>query len=161
MEDKVILKKVIHATREIVFQYWTDPVLLEKWATTRNLKLQIPQFDPRTNGEYIYEHLSDSGPFICKGRFVEFIPNNRITLEDHITAPDRKIIFDKLRTSVSFTDDREGTLMTIMQSGHPDEDSRYFCEISLQETIERLVELIENMRFRPGQQLRAHQVRPG
>lgn len=159
MEHKITLKKLIHAPREIVFKYWTDPVLVEKWATPRDMTLKIPYFDARTGGKYRYEHRGSSGTIICHGRFEEFIPEHKLSTTDHVETLEGMPIFDRIETKVTFMDDMHGTAVMMYQTGFPDEKARSDCELALEEAMTKLVELIENMRFRPGQELRAHHVR--
>lgn len=159
MEHKITLKKMIHAPRELVFKYWTDPVLIEKWASARDMTLRIPHFDARSGGSYRYEHSRQGQMIICEGRFLEYIPENKLTIADHVITPDGKTIFDRLETSVTFMDDMNGTKLIINQSGFPDEDSRNDCEDAMEEVMNKLQELVEYMRFQPGQELRRHQVR--
>lgn len=159
MHDTLVIKQLLHASKEFVFQYWTEPEHLQKWARPKSMSLRIPQFEAKSGGKFKYEYMSSEGPYISRGQFNEFIPNQKLTHTETVISPEGKVLFEKLETVVTFQDDLNGTMVTVKQSGIPSESCHYHLQEAWEQIFESLNDLIDSIRFRPGQQLRLHQVR--
>jgi uncharacterized protein YndB with AHSA1/START domain len=49
------------APRELVFKAFTDPKLMVKWLSPKNLKLKIHKFEPKSGGSWHYSHFDENG----------------------------------------------------------------------------------------------------
>lgn len=159
MKDSLHFRQQFPASKGEVFKFFTQPNLLEKWATPKGMTLKIPLLDPKTGGQYRYEHRTADGMYVCTGVFKEFIPEQKLVHLDHVINPDGKVIYDQLESTVTFMDNPGGTIVNINVSGFQDQGSMDGCEQGWNESLQNLVELFDHIRARPGQELRSHQAR--
>lgn len=61
---KIVIKKVINARREQVFNAWTKPELMQKWFFPRNWTAKTTN-QLRVGGSYSHEMISDGSPSTC------------------------------------------------------------------------------------------------
>lgn len=159
MKNELHLKHTINAPREEVFRYWTNPRLLEKWSSPDGMTLKVPVFEAKTDGKYRYEHSDGNDVYVCNGHFEAFVPNEKLIMIDNVASALRGPLFEDLHSEVTFIDEGPKTLIFVIQSGFKSQKDAEDCRMSWEQCFEKLEDLIVHKRFRPGQELREHQVR--
>ena len=81
----IVLSRVIKAPVERVYQAWTDPAQLKLWfAPNVRWKTPIVESDPKPGGVHsITMRHSDGDVMQISSRYVEVIPNSRISFSWH------------------------------------------------------------------------------
>ena len=159
MKNELHLKHTFSAPREEVFRYWTNPRLLEKWSSPEGMTLKVPVFEAKTDGKYRYEHTDGNDVYVCNGHFENFVPNEKLMTIDNVASALKGVLFENLRTEVTFIDEGPRTFVYVIQTGFKNEKDADDCHLSWQQCFEKLENLLEHKRFRPGQELREHQIR--
>lgn len=153
------IKRSIPASREEVFRLWSEPKLLEKWAYPEEMRLKVPHFETNEGGTFRFEYYHGESITIYHGIFEEFVPHEKLVQLELMRGSNRHKIYPQLRTEINFHDETRGTLVSILQSGFSDRESVNKAAQSWFEMLDHLIELIARQRFRPGQELRAQQVK--
>lgn len=159
MKNELHLKRTINAPREEVFRYFTNPKLLEKWSAPKDMTLKVPIFEAKTDGKYRYEHYDGNDVYVCNGHFEGFVPNEKLISVDTVASALRGTLFEDLHSEVTFIDEGPQTLVLVIQSGFKNSKDADDCREGWNQCFEKLDELIAHKRFRPGQEMREHQVR--
>ncbi len=80
---KLVLKKVIKASRQKVFEAWTQPELMKKWYAPGEMKVPNASSDLRVGGAYSVEMKGDMGGQLvnptAKGTYKKIIPNELVS----------------------------------------------------------------------------------
>ena len=95
-EDRLVIRRVIHASREEVFAAWIDPESMRHWMCPGGILTAETQLDPRIGGSF---RIVMKGP----GRSVEH------TGEYRIIDPPSKLVFTWRSARTNF----EPTLVTV------------------------------------------------
>lgn len=140
--DKLFITKFIPRDVGEVFHYWTEASLLEQWCAPEGMTLKVPFFEAKEGGNYRYEHTSAGGVYVCTGYFKEYIPHKKLVTVDSAKNPLGQTIFTNLECSVVFTPMPGGTHIEITQSGFPDEKFKNECEVSWDQCLTKLNELL-------------------
>ena len=77
---EIVISRVLHAPRELVWEAWTDPRQVSKWWGPRGFTTTIKQMDFRVGG--VWEHTMhgpDGTNYPNKSIFKEIVPLKRIT----------------------------------------------------------------------------------
>ena len=84
-DTSVVLSRVIKAPVEKVYQAWTDPAQLRLWFSPNvRWKKPIVESDPKPGGKHsIKMRHSDGDEMQINSRYVEVIPNSRISFSWH------------------------------------------------------------------------------
>lgn len=91
---KVVVKKVIHATREKVFDAWTKPELMQQWFFPANWTAKTTN-DLRVGGKYSHNMISNGTPSKCspQGNSGEVECDHLHTGEYLEISPPEKLVF--------------------------------------------------------------------
>ena len=79
-DREIVMSRVLHAPRELVWEAWTDPQQVSKWWGPRGFTTTIKQMDFRVGG--VWEHTMhgpDGTNYPNKSIFKEIVPLERIT----------------------------------------------------------------------------------
>ncbi len=79
-DREIVMSRILHAPRELVWQAWTDPQQVTKWWGPRGFTTTIKQMDFRVGG--VWEHTMhgpDGANYPNKSVFKEIVPLERIT----------------------------------------------------------------------------------
>lgn len=77
---EIVLSRVVHAPRELVWAAWTNPVHVAKWWGPRGFSTTIKKMDFRVGG--VWEHVMqgpDGANYPNKSKFQEIVPLERIS----------------------------------------------------------------------------------
>jgi uncharacterized protein YndB with AHSA1/START domain len=78
-KQEIIAVREFDAPRDVVFNAFTDPKLVEKWLSPKHLKMRIEKFEPRNGGSWRYVHADGNGnEFAFRGVTHEVVAPERI-----------------------------------------------------------------------------------
>src|SRR3954470_2068555 len=78
-DNQVLIRRVFNAPRELVFQAWTDPRVMEQWHAPRGCTIEFQQFDFRVGGTFrSCIHTPSGYQCWCKGEYLEIVVPERI-----------------------------------------------------------------------------------
>lgn len=141
LQNKFNLTRFIPKASSELFRYFTQKELMEEWMAPEGMSLKVPQFEPKQNGRYRYEHSNKDGVWVCTGYLKEIVPEKRLVFIDTVKNPTGKIMFQDLQTIVEFQDMLGGTDITINAHGFPDKSSAEECRESWNQCFDKLVKL--------------------
>ncbi|MEI2456880.1 SRPBCC domain-containing protein [Lysobacter firmicutimachus] len=80
IEDRrIVLQRVIHAPRDLVFLAWTDPVHIARWWGPHGFRSVVRQMDVATGGEFrICMVGPDGAEYPLRGRYQELVAPERL-----------------------------------------------------------------------------------
>ncbi len=79
-DREIVLTRVLHAPRELVWQAWTDPKHVTHWWGPRGFTTTIKKMDFRVGGSWEHVmHGPDGANYPNKSTFKEIVPLERIT----------------------------------------------------------------------------------
>lgn len=130
---------IIHASRPDVFNYFTDPVLLECWCYPDGMTLKVPFFENNLHGRYRYEHTNAEGKtFICEGVIEGYETNRRLLTIDSVVDGEGNKIFENLKTDIVFLEDSYGCKIEVFQTGFNSVKDAEECRIGWHQCLDRL-----------------------
>lgn len=85
---ELTLTRVINASRDRVYEAWTNPELLKQWFAPRPYTTPVVEIDVRTGGASLVVMQGPDGTEIpCPGVYLEVVPNERIVSTDAFIKP--------------------------------------------------------------------------
>ena len=156
---QLILKRWFAAPRALVFRAWTDPAMMAGWWGPGGFTTTV-EADARPGGGYaITMQAPDGTRYPMHGQFLEIVPDERLVMldmfEDHPPEWFAELIrlrgTDKdcpkqMRLTVTFEDERGGTLLTMVSDFASDLDRDAFIGLGMAEgmgeSFDRLDELL-------------------
>jgi uncharacterized protein YndB with AHSA1/START domain len=104
MEERAIVTmRTVDATREAVWNAWTNPILLAQWWGPKGFRNTFYAFDLRPGGEWRFiMHAPNGANFPNESVFVEVVQRERIVFQ-HL-APVHAFL-----ATAEFADDHDGT----------------------------------------------------
>jgi uncharacterized protein YndB with AHSA1/START domain len=139
--DELAMKRVLPATRSVVFAAFTDPDELAKWWGPEGFNIPNLEFDPRAGESYRIEMKPPEGdPFVLTGEFREVDPPARLAYTFVWEDPDP----DDVETLVglSFRDLGESTEIAFTQSPFKTEARRALHRAGWTDSFDKLERLI-------------------
>lgn len=84
------ITKYIAATREKVFQAWTNPEWVSRWFAPGEMTVPLAEVDARVGGQYrIQMKNKDDETFTTSGEYQEIIPNEKLVFTWGWEGPER------------------------------------------------------------------------
>ena len=123
MSEKLILKRIIKAKRQRVFEAWTNPELMKRWLAPGSMFVGSATVDLRVGGSYLIEMSGGNEIGKCVGRAVggtykRIIPNQMISFTwgwPGNTTPETLV-------TVEFRDVENGTEVILTHEGFSNND---------------------------------------
>ncbi len=96
-ENKIIIEKVINASRKDVWRAWTEPELIKKWWGPEGFSAPSIKIDLKVGGKYIF---SMHGPkdsewdkdMYSAGTYKEIVPNEKLVVTDYFSDENGKMM---------------------------------------------------------------------
>ena len=105
------LVKFVRATREKVFQAWTNPQHVSRWFAPGAMTVPSAEVDARVGGSYrIQMKNADDETFTTTGVYKEIVPNEKLVFSWGWEGPER---YESLVT-VKLMDKDDGTEITLI-----------------------------------------------
>lgn len=128
-----------------LYGYFIDPRLMEKWCAPEGMSLKVPQLEVRAGGRYRYEHMNETGKYVCEGHFRKVIQNELLRMvDDEIRGPSGEVIACNLTCDIRFSSIEGNSTIQIEQSGF---DSKAFaedCKKSWEYCLNQLHDLVKS-----------------
>lgn len=143
-DREIVLKRILAAPRDLVFEAWTRSAHLDRWMGPRGFTTHTASMDFRVGGEWIYEMRSaEHGNFPNRVRYVEIVPGERIVYL-HDGGEGDPHPFRTIVTFVSVAGGTEVTLTNIFDSAERVEAVKKFGAVEGgTQTLARLGEAME------------------
>jgi uncharacterized protein YndB with AHSA1/START domain len=141
----------VNAPRDAVYRVLLDPNSIALWKVPAGMRCQVHAFDPRVGGtlrvSLTYDEASGAGKTTAHtdtyhGRFVEFVPNQRIVEIDEFETND-PALRGEMKITIELADEDEGTLVIGTHEGLPPGVPIADNEIGWRMALEKLAKLVE------------------
>lgn len=140
----VVVSRWFPATREAVYQAFTDPARLTRWfSPSDDVATTVVDFDLRLGGRYrLAFHFPQGHTDYVVGKYLEISPSRRLVYTWTWEQPDPFAGIDTTVT-VELSDSDGGTIVAVTHDRFPSEERRGIHEIGWQATLARLARLFE------------------
>ncbi|HLT22363.1 MAG TPA: SRPBCC domain-containing protein [Bacteriovoracaceae bacterium] len=144
MSYELKLTRVFNADKADVFNYFTNPALLECWSYPDGFELKVPYFENNLGGKYRYEHRDEKGDlYVCTGHFKDYETNKKLVSVEEVTNPQGEIVFKDLESEILFRDDPRGCRLEVVQKGFMKERDVEDCRVGWEQCFNRLDSLFQ------------------
>jgi uncharacterized protein YndB with AHSA1/START domain len=145
---EVIVKRVLNAPRELVFQVWTDPAHLARWWGPNGFTTPLCEVDATPGGKIRIDMRGPDGTvYPMTGVFREVTPPERLVFTTTPLDPSGKPLFETLNI-VNFAEQDGKTTVTVQARAinWTDQAAPYLqgMEAGWTQTIDRLVAYAES-----------------
>lgn len=114
--EPLVIERYFDAPRAIVFQAWTTAEHIKNWYSPECFTTPEAVIECRPGGTFdICMQAPDGQQFWSRGRFIEVVENDRLSLETNVHFDDGGNVPFAARTQVTFADEGDGTLMIVRQ----------------------------------------------
>jgi len=150
------VSRVIKAPRQVVYEAFLDPEAVAAWLPPGNMTGHVHRFEPHPGGalrlSLTYKDVADSpggkggktsdNTDIVQGRFVEFVPNEKIVWLTTFESQDPDFA-GEMRITWSLTEVENGTEVTARCEGIPKGIRPEDNEMGTKSTLQQLAQLLE------------------
>ena len=137
-DRKLSLSKWIRAKRAKVFAAWTEPEIMRQWFCPRDLTLVSAEADVRVGGRFRAVMTNGSETYTVNGTYREVVPGERLVFSHQWEEAEAV----ETRVTVEFTDQDDGTLVSLTHLGFRNDESAKGHEGGWQSTLEHLAEFL-------------------
>ncbi len=140
--NSVSLHRVIKASPEKVFRAFSDPLAYASWIPPYGFLCIIHHMDFKVGGSYkmSFRNFTSGNEHSFGGEFLEIITNELLKITDKFDDPNLPGV---MTTTVWFQKVLCGTELKIIQEGIPSVIPVEMCYLGWQESLEKLVKLVE------------------
>jgi uncharacterized protein YndB with AHSA1/START domain len=141
-DNSVSLHRVIKAPPEKVYRAFTDAVAIASWLPPWGFLCTVQEFNVKVGGTYkmSFHNFSTGHGHSFGGKYMEIKPNEFLKYTDKFDDPN---LPGDMITSVWFGKVSVGTELKVTQTGIPSIIPAEMCYLGWQESIEKLVKLVE------------------
>lgn len=138
----VTLHRVIKASPEKVFKAFSDANAMASWLPPYGFICTVQQFDFKAGGSYkmSFTNFSTGKSHSFGGTYLEIKPNAYIGYSDKFDDPN---LPGEMTTTIQLNKVMCGTEFTATQEGIPSVIPTEMCYLGWQESIEKLIKLVE------------------
>ncbi|HEV7986118.1 MAG TPA: SRPBCC family protein [Steroidobacteraceae bacterium] len=152
---RLLIERVIHAPREMVWKAWTDPKQIVKWWGPNGFTTTIETMEVRPGGVWTFVmHGPDGTDYANKSTFIEVVPPERIVFAHGGGSADGpRAQFESRRTFQALGRDQTRVSIDMVFPTAADRDRivQYYGAIEGgHQTLRRLSELLEPPDGRAG-----------
>lgn len=142
MSGTVSLHRVIKAPPEKVYRAFTDPHAMASWIPPYGFLCIVHSMDVKVGGTYkmSFINFTTGNTHSFGGEYLELKPNEFIRYTDKFDDPN---LPGDMITSVWLNKVSTGTELKVVQEGIPDVIPEEMCYLGWQESIEKLIKLVE------------------
>jgi uncharacterized protein YndB with AHSA1/START domain len=142
MENNVKLHRVIKASPEKVFRAFSNGAALASWLARFVLTVTVHEIVFRVGGGYkmSFTNFSTGSSHSFGGKYLEIKPNEFLKYTDQFDDPN---LPGQMITTIRLRKVLVGTELEAVQTGIPAAIPAEMCYLGWQESIEKLVKLVE------------------
>lgn len=142
MPSTVTLHRVIKAEPEKLFRAFTDANAMASWLPPYGFVCIVHEMDARIGGIYkmSFINFSTGNGHSFGGRYLEIKPNEFLKYSDKFDDPN---LPGEMITTVWLNKVICGTELRVVQEGIPDAIPAEMCYLGWQESLEKLLKLVE------------------
>ena len=140
--NSVSLHRVIKAAPEKVFRAFSDPLAHSTWLPPYGFLCTVQQMDFQEGGRFkmTFINFSTGNGHSFGGEFLEIRPAEFLKYSDKFDDPG---LPGEMTTSISLKKVSVGTEIKVLQEGIPDAIPLEMCYLGWQESLEKLIKLVE------------------
>ncbi len=140
--NTVKFHRVIKATPEKVYRAFTNAEAMSFWIPPYGFLCEVHEMDARVGGIYkmTFTNFTTGSKSSFGGKFIEMKPNEFLQYTDVFDDPN---LPGEMITSVSFKNVLCGTEIEVIQEGIPEAIPVEMCYLGWQESLEKLIKLVE------------------
>ena len=140
--NTVTLHRVIKASPEKVFRAFSNASAYASWLPPYGFTANVHQLDFKTGGSYhmSFTNFTTGNTHSFGGDFLEIIENERIVNTDTFDDPN---LPGQMITTITFKKVICGTELKVVQEGIPEQIPVEMCYLGWQESLEKLIKLVE------------------
>jgi uncharacterized protein YndB with AHSA1/START domain len=147
LEREIVLTRVFHAPRELVFRMWTEAELLRLWWGPKEFTNPVCEVDLKPGGSYrIVMRAPDGSQFPCAGVYREISRPGRLVFTNNAIGEDGALLLEGL-TTVVFEEHAGRTTLTLRTRAKAVVDfARAFLtgmEAGWSQSLDKLIEAVE------------------
>ncbi|WP_423148071.1 SRPBCC family protein [Rubrolithibacter danxiaensis] len=141
-DNKVSLHRVIKASPEKVFRAFTEALAIASWLPPYGFLCTVHKMDVQVGGSFrmSFHNFSTGNGHSFGGEYVEIKPNEFLKYTDKFDDPNLPGV---MNTSIWLQKTSVGTELKVLQEGIPDVIPVEMCYLGWQESLEKLIRLVE------------------
>lgn len=141
-DNSVSLHRVLKASPEKVFRAFTEANAIASWLPPYGFTCTVHQIDAKVGGTFrmSFHNFSTGNGHSFGGEYIEVKPGEFLKYTDKFDDPN---LPDVMTTSVWLKKVMVGTEIKILQEGIPPQIPAEMCYLGWQESLEKLVKLVE------------------
>ena len=141
-KNTVKLHRVLKATPEKVYRAFTDPAAYASWIPPYGFVCTVDKMENKVGGSYhaSFTNFSTGNAHSFGGKYLEMKPNELLKYSDKFDDPN---LPGEMITTVRLTKVSVGTELTVVQEGIPDVIPTEACYLGWQESLDKLMRLVE------------------
>jgi uncharacterized protein YndB with AHSA1/START domain len=143
MENNTVsLHRVIKTSPEKLFKAFSDPIAHSTWLPPYGFVCTIQQMDFKVGGKFkmTFINFSTGNGHSFGGEYLEIKPNEFIKYAERFDDPN---LPGEMKTTVWLKKVSSGTELKVLQEGIPSVIPTDMCYLGWQESLEKLVKLVE------------------
>jgi uncharacterized protein YndB with AHSA1/START domain len=142
MSNSVSLHRVLKASPEKVYRAFTEANALASWLPPFGFLCTVHEINVKAGGTYkmSFQNFTTGKSHSFGGKYVEIKPNEFLKYTDQFDDPN---LPGEMITSVWLKKVLVGTELKVTQEGIPDMIPAEMCYLGWQESLEKLVKLVE------------------
>lgn len=141
-DNKVSLHRVIKAKPEKVYRAFTEIAAIASWLPPYGFLCTVQEMKVQVGGTYkmTFHNFSTGGTHSFGGQYLEVKPNEFLKYTDTFDDPNLPGV---MTTSISLQKTSVGTELKVLQEGIPAMIPIEMCYLGWQESLEKLIKLVE------------------
>jgi uncharacterized protein YndB with AHSA1/START domain len=142
MPGTVSFHRILKASPEKIYRAFTSPNALSSWLPPYGFVCTVHELNAKVGGGYkaSFENFSTGNSHSFGGKYLELKPNEFLKYSDKFDDPN---LPGEMITSVSMRKVSVGTELKITQEGIPDAIPTEACYLGWQESLDKLMRLVE------------------
>lgn len=142
MSNSVSLHRVIKASPEKVYRAFTEKTAIASWLPPWGFLCTVHEMDAKVGGTYkmSFQNFTTGNSHSFGGKYVELKPNEFLKYTDKFDDPN---LPGEMMTTVELKKVMVGTEIKIVQENIPAVIPAEMCYLGWQESLEKLMKLVE------------------
>lgn len=141
-DNKVSLHRVIKASPEKVYRAFTESTAIASWLPPYGFLCTVQEMNVKVGGTFkmSFQNFTTGNGHSFGGEYLELKPNEFLKYTDIFDDPNLPGV---MTTTISFQKTMVGTDLKVLQEGIPAMIPAEMCYLGWQESLEKLIKLVE------------------